>query len=205
MKKGLFITVEGGDGSGKTTLIKNLHRYLGEKGIGSIVTREPGSTEIGNTIREMVLGPKFIGKMANMTETLLFLSSRAQHIEDLIEPSLNEGKIVLCDRFNDSTIVYQGLGRGLGFEEVKKLCRLACQGVEPDLTFLLDIPPEYSLQRLTGEADRIEREKIEFHHMVRDGYLTLADQDPNRFHVLNSLESKEDLFEQARQVLDNRI
>ena len=203
--KGLFVTFEGGEGSGKTTLVKRLHQHLEKQGISSVVTREPGSTDVGNTIRQIVLGPKFIGKIANMTETLLFLSSRAQHIEELIEPSLNEGKIVLCDRFNDSTVVYQGLGRGLGFDEVRNICRLACHGVEPKLTFLLDIDPRDGLKRIPGEADRIEQEQISFHDMVRAGYLRLAKEEPERFCVLDGTDSKETLFKQAVEVLEKYL
>ena len=195
---GLFITVEGGDGSGKTTLIKKIYEKLLTEKISAVVTREPGSTDVGNALRNILLGPQYIDKISDMTETLLFLASRAQHIKEIIKPSLQKGEIVLCDRFNDSTAVYQGLGRGLGLEKVRDICKLACQGIEPNLTFLLDIDPRDGLKRIKkGTEDRIEREQIEFHDMVRDGYLALVKKEPDRFCVLDAMLSPEDLFQEA--------
>lgn len=201
---GLFVTFEGGEGSGKTTLISMLKERFLEDGVEVVVTREPGSTVIGEALRDMVLNPKFKGKICDMTEALLFLASRAQHIKDVIMPALSQGKVVLCDRFNDSTVVYQGLGRRLGLQQVKQLCSLACQGLTPDKTLLCDVDPTIGLARVKkiNTFDRIENETLEFHKMVRQGFLSLAEEEHARFSVIDaSVLSLDEMLEQAWQIL----
>lgn len=195
----MLITIEGGEGSGKSTLIEELAEALAQEGKKVLQTREPGGCKLSEEIRDTLLNTKKtpIGVEA---ETLLFLAARAQHVEELIEPALRKGIIVLCDRFNDSTIAYQGFGRGWGGEHVRDLCHVACPHVTPDLTLLLDIDPAEGLARAAKEAhtpDRIEVEELEFHQKVRAGFLRLAAEEPNRIKVINALLSKEEVFAAA--------
>ena len=163
--KGYFITFEGPDGSGKTTQINLLKEYLIKKGYDILVTREPGGTPISEAIREIILDTKY-EEMNPVTEMLLYAASRAQHVAQLIKPALAQGKIVLCDRFVDSSIAYQGVGRNLGIEIVEEINKVALQGIVPDLTLFFDIDPEIGLKRGMGrgrKADRLELEDIAFH------------------------------------------
>lgn len=178
MKRGLFITMEGGDGSGKSTQIEFLRQYFEEKGIEYIITREPGGTPISEKIRAIILD-KNNSDMDPMTEALLYVASRAQHVNQLIGPSIERGKMVICDRFVDSSIAYQGYGRNLG-EIVGVINSYAIRKYMPDVTFLFELPVEMGLGRLTGNKDRLENEEIAFHQAVNEGYRKIKDMYPDR-------------------------
>ncbi|MCB1111893.1 MAG: dTMP kinase [Chlamydiales bacterium] len=212
--KGLFITLEGGEGTGKTTLIKRLQNALDEEGFASVATREPGGSPLGERIRQMLLSHDPTISIGSYAELLLFLAARAQHIEEVIAPALERGEIVLCDRFNDSTIVYQGHARGLGMSAVQQLCLSACHGVVPDITLFLDVDPEIGLARTKGVAkdqasegqvDRIEREEIAFHQKVREGMHLLAEQEPERVHILDASQSVDEVFQQAWSLITQQL
>jgi len=192
--KGFFITIEGPDGSGKTTQIDLLSEFLRKKEQDYIITREPGGTEISDKIREILLDEKFT-EMTRETEMLLYAASRAQHVAQVILPALESGKIVLCDRFIDASIAYQGIGRGIDIECIKEINSVALMGIMPHLTILLDIPPDIGLQRKRNhkKVDRIEAENLKFHKRVREGYLELAKKDPHRIKVLNGCEKKNEI------------
>ncbi|HZJ77125.1 MAG TPA: dTMP kinase [Oscillospiraceae bacterium] len=187
MHKGIFITIEGPDGSGKSTQIPYIKKLLEEKGYEVVLTREPGGTKIGEKIRQILLDND-CKEMSAVTETLLYAASRAQHVEEIIIPALEEGKVVLCDRFTDSSTVYQGMGRKLGPEVVTNINKFATRGLTPDITILLDIDPEIGLNRVktTKEADRLEQEKINFHKRVYKGYKDLANMYPDRIKVIKA-------------------
>ncbi|QAT44129.1 dTMP kinase [Aminipila luticellarii] len=172
MKRALFISIEGPDGSGKTTQIRLLKEFLDKNGVESILTREPGGTVIGEKIRQIILDKKHI-EMNPMTEALLYAAARAQHVAEVIKPALEAGKTVICDRFVDSSIAYQGYGRRLG-ESVRIINEYAVAGCMPDLTFLLKVDPCIGKERIREEEqDRLEKEKMEFHNTVFKGYLDL--------------------------------
>lgn len=207
----LFITCEGGEGSGKSTLIKKLSDTLRERGREVIVTREPGGIPLGESVRQLLLKRNHDVEIGSRAELMLFLAARAQHIEELIKPALDAGKIVLCDRFNDSTVAYQGYARGLGMESVQRLCTFICNGVEPDLTYFLDVDPSEGLKRTlrthkdtagAGDMDRIEAEKLEFHQRVRQGMRRLAAQYPERIRTIDAEQPLEDVFNKAVSFLE---
>lgn len=187
---GLFITFEGPDGAGKSTQIRKFVSYLNKRKISFILTREPGGTLLGDRIRKAVLDPNS-GIMDERAETLLYLASRAQHVTELIRPALAEGKIVVCDRFSDSTLAYQGIARDLGLEEIRALDLFATGGLIPDLTFLLDAEPEALEERRSKRRilDRMELEKSDFQKKVRNGFLLLAQKHPDRIHKIDALDS----------------
>jgi len=203
----LFTTFEGGEGAGKTTLIKSLKEELVEMGYATIITREPGGSVLGEKIRQLLLNQSGTVTISPMAELMLFLADRAQHIEEVIKPALKAGKIVLCDRFNDSTIAYQGVGRGLGFEKVQDFCLGVSGEVIPNLTFFLDLDPEVGLKRVKEQRvqDRMEREKALFHEKVRQGFLALAKQDSHRIVVLDASRSAESVFKDALKHLEARL
>lgn len=190
---GIFITFEGIEGCGKSTQVRLLSETLKGKGISFIVTREPGGTSIGSKIREIVLNPDHNG-MAAETELLLYAADRAQHAIELIRPALNDGKVVICDRFTDATVAYQGYGRRLDSSLIQELNRIASLGVRPDLTVLLDCPVEIGIRRAVVRNaknshirdDRFEREEMGFHDMVRNGYLAIAKEEPKRVIVVDA-------------------
>ncbi|OGI01608.1 MAG: dTMP kinase [Candidatus Melainabacteria bacterium GWF2_37_15] len=184
VKKGLFITFEGIDGCGKSSQIDLAAEYLKAQGIDFIKTRDPGGTPLGCKIREILLN--YDGHVAPMCELFLYLADRAQHIEEKILPALNEGKIVLCDRYVDSTIAYQGYARGLDKEQILELNNIVAKGLMPDLTFVFDVSLEVSASRLGDKKDRMESECCEFHKKVREGYLDLAKKFPERIKVINA-------------------
>jgi len=187
MSGGKFITFEGPEGGGKSTHIRLLADFLRAKGIALTLTREPGGTPTGEAIRSLLQHDGAGESPAHRTEVLLFLASRAQHVERLIRPALNAGQWVLCDRFDDSTLAYQGYGRGFDLGELRAVNAFATGGLVPDLTVLLDISPETSQTRLAGRTlDRIEREASDFHVRLRRGFLELARQQPERFVVVNA-------------------
>ncbi len=195
-RRGHFITFEGGEGAGKTTLIHEMARRLSSQGTPVLVTREPGGTQIGEGIRAMLLESPGLAKE---TELCLFLASRAQHIQEVILPALQEGRTVLCDRFNDSTIAYQGEGRGLGMEKVALFCELISQGVTPQLTIYLDIDPQIGLARVGAlrSKDRIEAEELHFHIQIRKAYLAIQRKEPNRFILIDASRSIEEVIRDA--------
>lgn len=191
MSTGRFITFEGMDGCGKTTQLRILAKVLRERGTSIVETVEPGGTEIGQEIRRILLDPANTAIHAR-TELLLYFASRAQNVEQVIRPAIGAGSVVLCDRFTDSTLVYQGCGRGLDTGIVLDLDRIACQGLKPDLTVLINIDLETSLnrarrrnQRTDASESRIDEESNAFHDRVRRGYLALAAQEPDRFVVID--------------------
>ena len=187
MKKGLFITFEGGDGCGKTTQIKLLDEYLQSKGYKTLVTREPGAKGLGVKLREILLN--YDGEVSPTCESFLFLADRAQHVDCIIKPALEDGVIVLCDRHTDSTVAYQGYGRGLDLDQIHKLNNIATSGLKPDLTILLDVDLETSQARVGDEKDRMESAGVEFFQKVRQGFLEIAKQEPERVKVINSGDS----------------
>lgn len=199
MTSGRFITFEGMDGCGKTTQLRILAKALREGGQSVVETVEPGGTEIGQQIRRILLDPAN-GSIFPRTELLLYFGSRAQNVEEVIRPALATGATVLCDRFTDSTLVYQGCGRGLDMDVVLDLDRIACQGLKPDLTVLIDIDLKTSLMRARRRnrhtdlsESRIDEESHAFHERVRRGYLALARQEPDRFAVIDGRASIEDV------------
>ena len=199
--KGFFITFEGADGCGKTTQSELIKKYLEEKGYEVVWTREPGSKGLGQKIRELLL--HYDGDVSPSCEAFLFLADRAQHIEHLIKPAIESGKIVVCDRHTDSTIAYQGYGRGKDIEQLKYLNNLATNGLKPDLTFVFDVSTEVAQKRVGSEKDRMESAGIEFHKKVRNGYLEIAKQEPERVKVVNANNSIEKVFEDAKKIIDN--
>lgn len=203
MGRGIFITFEGGEGSGKTTLIQKLAASLSSHGQRVFTAREPGGSELSEKIRGWLLDSS--AKISPLAELLLFLAARAQHISEKIAPALEEGKIVLCDRFNDSTIVYQGIARNLGMDYVKQLCEQVTQKTRPDLTLFLDVDPETGLKRAGGTPDRIEAESKEFHRLVRKGYQTLAAQEPDRIKTIDASKPIDTVFAEALKLVENRL
>ncbi len=211
---GKFITFEGPDGAGKTTQITMLGERLAGMGIKVIYTREPGGTEIGEEIRRILLDPSNT-KMIDRTEALLYAAARAQHVEELIRPALRAGNIVLCDRFADSTIAYQGFGRGIDVRFLDELNTMAVAGVVPDLTIILDVDPVLGIGRISekravipgADKDRIELENMNFHQRVRAGFRELAAKDPKRCKIIDAGKEKEavhaEIFRLVNEVLDN--
>lgn len=201
--KGLFITLEGPDGSGKSTLVKELSAYLKDKGYDIVITREPGGTKISEDIRNIILDNNNVN-MSYITEALLYAASRAQHVHEKILPALREGKVIICERFVFSSLVYQGIGRNLGINKIKEINDFAIQGIEPDVTLFFDISPEEALRRKTrrNKGDRLEREDISFHKQVYDGYLQLVKMFPHKIKVVDATKDKEFVFNQVREIID---
>jgi dTMP kinase len=191
---GRLISFEGVDGSGKSTQLAALAATLTDRGIPVVTTREPGGTPLGEAIRGVVLDHAFVG-MSARAELLLYLASRAEHVDRVIRPALERGALVLCDRFTEATLAYQAYGRGLPLDEVSTMTRFAAGGVEPDLVVLLDIPVEDGLLRVRERRDpnRLDGETVAFHRRVRDGYLALAAAEPRRFAIVDSRESLDDV------------
>jgi len=181
VEKGLFITFEGGEGSGKTSIINKLVPLLEKKGLNILTSREPGGVRIAEEIRNIILNPENT-EMCSETEALLFAASRMQHLKEKVIPALNQNKVVICDRYLDSSLVYQGYCRGLGFEKVLQANAFATEYM-PDVTFFIDVTPEVGLSRLknrSGKIDRLDKEKIDFHNKIYDGYIELTKMYPNR-------------------------
>ncbi len=185
--RGLFISLEGIEGTGKTTQAKLLADHLSGKGLSTVVTEEPGGTSIGRRIREVLLKVEH-AEMHSLTELLLYNASRCQHIHELISPSLDAGKIVITDRFSDSTLAYQGYGRGIDMDLIGTLDKIVTGGLKPDLTLLLDIDVETGLARNRGanKVDRLELQDIAFHRKVRAGYLDIARREPERIRLVDA-------------------
>ena len=184
-RQGLFITLEGGEGSGKSSQAQALKALLEGTGRSVTVTREPAGCPLGQRVRELLSEPSL--ELDARNELFLFAAARAQHVAEVIRPALEHGDIVICDRFSDSTVAYQGYGRGLSLDDVRLANRMATQGLVPDLTVLLDVPVARGLARKRGESapDRIGQEGAEFHERVRQGYLAMAAEEPQRFLVVD--------------------
>ncbi|WP_339304984.1 dTMP kinase [Paenibacillus sp. FSL R5-0519] len=195
--RGKFITLEGGEGSGKTTMIGRIGSYFEERGIPYVVTREPGGIEIAEKIRSIILDPLHTAMDAR-TEALLYAAARSQHLAEKVEPALRAGKTVICDRFVDSSLVYQGYARGLGIENVWDINRFAIGDLMPDVTLYLDIEPEVGLARIDAhdgrEVNRLDLENLDFHHKVREGYFLLKEQFPERIRVIDASMEQEDVL-----------
>lgn len=206
MKKGLFITFEGGDGSGKTTQINLLRDYIAGKGREVITVREPGGVPVSEKIREIILDRNNT-EIHNITEMLLYAASRAQLVSQVILPALNDGKCVICDRFVDSSYVYQGFARELGIEVVKTVNDIATQKLVPDITFFIDLDPVIALKRRLdlSKPDRLEMEDIAFHRKVYQGYMKIAGMYPGRIKRINGSGSVEDTFSQVRKYIDELL
>ncbi len=209
----MFITLEGIEGSGKTTQIEHIDRFLRSSGVDLTVTREPGGTLIGRKIRTILLDPQS-SEMDPSTELLLYTADRAQHIRQVILPAIDAGKVVLCDRYFDATLVYQGYARGLDIPSIRELHRLMCGGLAPDLTLLFDLSPEEGLARAwkqlhngerTGSESRFEKEAVDFHRKVRQGYLELARSEPGRFQIVDAAQEEEGVREQVFSILTERL
>ena len=203
MKKGLFITFEGTDGCGKTTQIELLKRYLEEKGYKVVLTREPGAKGLGEKLREILLN--YDGDVSSNCESFLFLADRAQHIDMLIKPAIERGKVVLCDRHTDSTVAYQGYGRGLDLNQIKMLNDIATNGVKPDMTFDFDIDIETAQKRVGKTKDRMESAGLEFFKRLRQGYLEIAKSEPERVQVLDATQTIETIANQVKEYIDTKL
>lgn len=206
--EGLFITLEGGEGSGKSTLCKKLASELEKMGYEVMTTREPGGTPLSEFLRNLLLNNPDHLNISEKSEIFLFLAARVQHIEETILPALREKKVVICERFDDSTIAYQGCARHLGMSYVEKLCALASEGLEPDVTVILDLSPEEGLSRVKkGKKtfDRLESEILQFHAEVRQGYLHLADKHPHRIVVIDAAPSSDEVLKDCLNAIRPKL
>ena len=201
MARGVFITLEGIEGSGKTTQAMLLKDLLRAKGFEVVVTREPGGPPIAEKIRDILLD-RSNKRMVALTELFLYEASRAQHVAEIIRPALDAGKAVICDRFFDASTAYQGNARGLDMEAVRNLNLLATSGLLPDLTLVFDLPVEVGLRRLGRRPDRIESETLEFHERVRRGYLEMAGFDGFRIKVIDASGSIDDISGKVRDIVE---
>lgn len=206
-KEGLFITLEGGEGSGKTTLAKKLQEWLESQGREVLLTREPGGSPLATEIRKLVLEKAHVPAKA---ELLLFLAARAEHVEELIKPALAKGNVVICDRYQDSTVAYQGYARGLGIVETMRLSEFSTGNLLPQLTLYLDIDPKLGLERAKKaikieKTDRMELEKLDFHQKVRRGFLTLAELFPRRIRTINASDTPESVLNQAINLIKPQL
>jgi dTMP kinase len=204
---GLFITFEGPDGCGKTTQLRQAAAWMLELGLPILSTREPGGTRIGEQIRNVLHDQRHV-EMSSQAEILLYSASRAQHVAEVILPALHDGKIVLCDRYADSTYAYQGYGRGLDLHDLRRITAFATQNLTPDFTLYLDVLPEVGLQRREqsgGELNRLDREALAFHQRVRQGYLELVAQEPARWRLIDASGSIHEVQILVRQVLQENL
>ncbi len=201
--KGKFITFEGADGCGKTTQLFLLRDYLISKGYEVVLTREPGAKGLGERVRDILLN--YDGEVSDRCESFLFLADRAQNIDTIVMPAIEQGKIVLCDRHTDSTVAYQGYGRGLDIERINMLNNLATKGLEPDLTIVFDIDVRTSMHRVGSSKDRMESAGQEFFNRVREGYLELAKNYPNRISVLDATKSIEEVHDDVLKLFNDKL
>lgn len=203
-RRGLFITFEGPEGGGKTTQLEDLRAYLESSGLRPLCLREPGATIVSERIRTMVLEDPDLGGVAARTEALLYCAARAELVETRVKPALDAGAVVLCDRFTDSTLAYQGYGRGLPVDRLADVNAFATGGLEPDITFCLDVPVEVGLRRKrdAGETNRMEGEGLAFHQRVRQGFLSLVAAQPRRWRLIDATLPPEAVAEQVRQHVD---
>jgi dTMP kinase len=209
----MFISFEGIEGSGKTTHAKHTVRFLQDNGHDCVITREPGGTRIGEKIRAILLDP-LSKDMDPLTELLLYTADRAQHIKEYILPLLSEGKMVLCDRYYDATMAYQGFARGLNIGLIEKIHKLLFENLKPDITLLLDLPPEIGLERAwkqinngnrISKESRFEEERLSFHKRVREGYLELARLEPERFRIIDASKDEHEVRVKIINILDVEI
>ena len=205
MVRGKFITFEGCDGSGKSTQLKMLSKYLTENGVAHVFTREPGGGKISEQIREILLNGKN-SEMTDECEALLYAASRVQHLQDVVEPALKAGKLVICDRYVDSSIAYQAYGRNLGVEFITKINAYALENYLPDATVFIDLSPKAAFLRKKGadENDRLEQAGMAFHERVYEGYLALAKDAPSRVCRVSGEGSPEEIFAQVIQILKDK-
>lgn len=204
--RGKFITIEGTDGSGKSTQIELLMDYLRKKGADVIFTREPGGTQISEKIREIILDVNN-SEMTGITEALLYAAARSQHVEEKIIPALEAGKIIICDRFVDSSIAYQGAARGLGAEKIMGINEAALHGIMPDMTLFFDLSPEKGILRKKNERalDRLEKEKMDFHEKVYEGYKNLCKKYPERIKPIDADRSIDEVHSEVIEVIDGLL
>lgn len=209
----MFISFEGIEGSGKTTQIQGVYEHLRQKGIDVIVTREPGGSNIGRQIRAILLDSKNKG-LNPLSELLLYMADRAQHLGEIVKPGLALGKVILCDRYYDATIAYQGYARGLDIDLITRLHGLAFDDYKPQITFLLDLAPETGLRRAWRQIEngqrtvtetRFEEEALDFHGRVREGYLELARREPQRFKIIDASNAQERVKKEILAVLDSAV
>jgi dTMP kinase len=202
--KGLFITFEGLDGCGKSTQMELLATTLQERGYVVLVTREPGGTILGEAIRDVLLDPRFHG-MSERAEALLYAAARAHLVKQVIRPALEDGQVVLCDRYLDSSIAYQGYGRGLGTDDIVTLNVWATECLFPDLTLFLDLDDSIRSSRLAAVPDRLEAEDDEFHHRVAEGYRELLTAHPHRIRRVDARGSEPEVYERVRAVVEEEL
>jgi dTMP kinase len=214
LRHGVFVTFEGGEGAGKSTLMEEVARQLASDGYMIVKTREPGGTHLGEHIRSLLLDHTPDHPVSAYAELCLFLAARAQHIQEIIAPALEARKIVLCDRFNDSTIAYQGIARNLGAEKVAEFCAFICHGVQPHLTIYLDIDPALGLSRARRDQpqiagargyDRLESEGIAFHQKVREAFQSIHAKEPRRFVRLDAQEPPPVIYAEAIKLIRSLI
>ena len=208
MKEGLFIVFEGGEGSGKSTMLNYTYNWLTDKKIDCITTREPGGIKISEKIREVILD-KDNTSMDARTEALLYAAARRQHLVEKVIPALNEGKVVLCDRFIDSSLAYQGFARNLGIEEIYSINKFAIDDYMPNITIFFDIDPKLGLDRINKdknrEVNRLDLEEIDFHNKVREGYNILLENYNNRIKRIDASKSIENVFEDVKKIIEKYI
>ena len=200
--RGLFITLEGGDGAGKSTQIRNIKSFFEKKGLVVVHTREPGGTQISEKLREILLDSHNL-EMEDVTEMMIYAAARAQHVRELVKPALDEGSIVICDRFVDSSIAYQTYGRNLG-EMVRVVNAYATDGLKPDITFWMDIDPDTGKERVSkmGDLDRLEMEERDFHYRVYEGYRAIAESEPDRVKRIDASGSVDEISEEIKRYLE---
>jgi dTMP kinase len=204
LMNGKFITFEGSEGSGKSTQTALVLEYLQSKKLPALLLREPGGVKLSENIRKLLLDVRNIG-MGDECETLLYMAARAQMVKEVLGPQLRSGKIVLCDRFLDSTIAYQGYGNGIDIKTIERLGLFATKGLVPDLTILFDIQPEKGLGRAGSKKDRIESRPLDYHNRVRQGYLDLSKQYPARIKVIKVDAPKEEIFKRVKLYVDTLL
>lgn len=208
MQKGIFITVEGGEGAGKTTVVDRIERTLKDWNYQVLRTREPGGVQLAEQIRDILLHTKHI-EMDDRTEALLYAAARREHLVKKVVPAIEAGAVVLCDRFIDSSLVYQGYARGIGVEEVRSINKFAVEHHMPDLTLYFDVSPEVGLSRVQNDQvrdwNRLDQETIDFHKKVENGYQSLIETEGDRIRVIDADQSVEDVFHQALSIVEEFI
>lgn len=204
-QRGLFITFEGGDGAGKSTHLEFVRDTLAARGVDVLLTREPGGTPLGQVLRRLLLESGAGDAVSPVTELLLMAADRAEHVARVIRPALEAGKVVVSDRYADSSVAYQAYGLGLDLEAVRAVNRLATGGIEPDLTLLFDLPVGVGPSRRRAQGDRIESRDPAYHERVRTGYLELAAADPGRFVIIDASQPVEAVQQRLREILEERV
>lgn len=202
-----FITIEGNEGSGKTSIIKLLEEDLKKQGISYLSTREPGGSKIAEEIRNVILNVDNVN-MDYMTEALLYAASRRQHLEEVVKPAIKENKLVICDRYIDSSLAYQGYARNLGIDNVYNINMYATNGFLPDLTILIDIEPEVGLERIkknSRKVDRLDLEKMSFHHKVHEGYLKVSEKFPDRIVKVNGNRTLDEVYQEVKDIIFSKL